>query len=48
MTVSIPGKDFTICLFPRAHHSLNNVVDGERLRVYTNCITPWLQETVNA
>ena len=41
------GKDFTICLFPKADHSLANVVDNEPLRVWTNCITPWLQETVN-
>ncbi len=41
------AKDFTICLFPKADHSLNNVVDNESLRVRSSCITPWLQEKAN-
>ena len=37
-------QDFTICLFPRANHSLQNVVDGEPLAIRPECVTPWLQD----
>ena len=41
------AKDFTVCLFPKANHSLANVVDDEALHVRDSCITPWLQERAN-